>query len=134
MSFATISEANAFHLERLTDGWAAATAETRTAMIVRASDYIEDSFVPKFAWIVDDIVDPRAKRAALVLAGLMLTREAFDPTISESTEELSGVGRVTTKRDLARDPFPQVTAILSPIADRRSATADRRVVSGVMSR
>jgi hypothetical protein len=99
----------------------------RAALLIRASDYIVDRYVGALS--KDDEVDPLAKRAAIVLAAALLTAQAVDPTVTESSQELAGVGRVTTKRDLDRDPYPQITAILAPIAALRSNNASARIAS-----
>ncbi|WP_375283925.1 hypothetical protein [Sphingobium yanoikuyae] len=125
--FATLAEADEFHDARLTQGWATAADDMRAALLIRASDYIVDRYVGALS--KDDEVDPLAKRAAIVLAAALLTAQAVDPTVTESSQELAGVGRVTTKRDLDRDPYPQITAILAPIAALRSNNASARIAS-----
>ncbi|MBT2244572.1 hypothetical protein JQK15_13590 [Sphingobium sp. BHU LFT2] len=114
----TLTDTDAYHLDRLTPGWADATDVVRTAAIVRAADYIERTYTLRDA--VEDN-DPLLLKAIMALAVHALTstlaEAEADRDIIASEKSGDGIGAIKlTYGDKAADRFPHITAMLRPIA------------------
>ncbi len=111
----TLAEALSYHTDRATTEWLVADDATRSAALIRATDYIN------FTYTLNETIDRTdalVKTATIALApfalGINLTAQASPDVLSE---ELVGVAK-TTYASAPRDPYPFVTAILSKVASR----------------
>jgi hypothetical protein len=123
----TLAEALSYHTDRATAEWLAADDSTRSAALIRATDYIN------FTYTLNETIDrtdAAVKNATMALApyalGINLTAQASPDVLSE---ELVGVAK-TTYSASPSDPYPFVTSILSPVASRKGGGF--RVVKAIL--
>ena len=114
----TLTDTDAYHLDRLTPRWADSTEATRKAAIVRAADYIERTYTLRDC--VEDN-DPLLLKSIMALAVHALTstlaEAEADRDIIASEKSGDGIGAIKlTYGDKAADRFPAITAMLRPIA------------------
>ncbi len=114
-----LEAADGFHALRENSSWVDADQSTRVAALYRASDYVEAVYA------IDGLEeDARVQMAVTMLAAEMLTASlsVAAPTQAVLSEELeAGDGAFREKKTYAArasDPYPLITAILSPIPRR----------------
>ncbi|MGI4850354.1 MAG: hypothetical protein ACRYGR_00180 [Janthinobacterium lividum] len=117
-SYASLATADAFHALRYTAAWTAVgDDDQRSAALVLASDYIAANYR-----LIDDVsVLPIIAAAAMTLAPAYLAGGSIAETDNRAIIEQTVIGPVglqkTTKWSPTAgvsDPYPLITAILSP--------------------
>ena len=115
----TIEAANIYHADRANTAWADATEAARSAALIRAQDYIADTYT-----LVDDATDdPRHDRATYELALAALDAslvEIFSPQVVR--EKVDGVVEVQYSEGVIADRFPTISRILAPLVKPKSST------------
>lgn len=138
-AYISLAAFRTYHADRGNVSVAAATDDECAAAIVNATDYIEISYQARkhrltdlqgLQWptVMADSVDPLVIRATCVLAAEALSND-LNPRIERGStrqlEKLDGVGMTETyfDPDPVLDHYPQITAMLAPVARHRSAGA-----------
>lgn len=120
----TIEAANIYHADRANQAWADATEAARSAAILRAQDYITDTYI-----LVDDAQDdPRLARATYELALAALDTslvEIASPQVVR--EKVDGVVEVEYAEGLITDRFPTISRILAPLVKPKVVTGFQSV-------
>jgi hypothetical protein len=138
-AYISLADFRTYHADRGNVAVAAATDDACTAAIVNATDYIEISYQARkrrlmatqgLQWptVMADAVDPLVIRATCVLAAEALSNDLIPRIERGSTrqlDKLDGVGMTETyfDADPVLDHYPQITAMLAPVARHRSAAA-----------
>ena len=132
-SYASLEAADAFAQAREIEDWFSIERNLAEAALIRATDYIDYRYrffsVRKLNTqalanpiLEDDALPAELVRATIELAIASLSTPLFEADqnrdIAQKSEELEGVGSesVVYREGRRADPFPHVTAILSPIA------------------
>lgn len=125
-SFATVSFADAYHLDRGNAAWDTLDTNVKEGILVRVSDFITANYTLTVEPIVEDTVNPVLLSATAQLALYAITvdlnpvRDAHT-VLSETLGAGGGVSVSTSYDKTTQDRFPFVTAMLSGIAKRNSA-------------
>lgn len=119
-SFASLTDADAYHEARATTAWTSAPAPVRSAALIRATDYIRANYFFRANPISESGPDALLVQATVVMAVYALAdtlAEKAEREIVEEEKELAGVGRKRVKyaEGRAGDPYPLVTSILAPL-------------------
>jgi hypothetical protein len=122
----TIQAVDAYHLLRNNTAWAGLSPTQKNAAMARAEDYIIATYFPLISTVEDD--DTR-----LVAAFALLALEFRTSTPALKTEQLIKSDEITsgdksskvTYQDADKapvtDPYPFVTAMISPLQVKQSA-------------
>ncbi|THD35708.1 MAG: hypothetical protein E7773_10195 [Sphingomonas sp.] len=137
-AYTSLADFRAYHAARGNAAVEAATDDACNAAIVLATDYLEITYEARarrkvatqgLQWPTGDAegLEPLIVRAVMLLAAEALSND-LTPRIERGTarqlDKLDGVGMTETYFDAAPvlDHYPQVTAMLSPVARHRSAS------------
>lgn len=120
----TIEAANIYHADRANQAWADATEVARSAALIRAQDYITDTYT-----LVDDAqADPRHDRATYELALAALDTSLVEIVTPQVVrEKVDGVVEVEYAEGLIADRFPTISRILAPLVKPKTATGFQSV-------
>lgn len=118
-SYATLAEADAYHLDRATTAWAGTDA-AKTAALIRATDYIDATYSFSVDPVLGTGLDALIVKATIVMAVYALNEDLAakaGQVIVEEEKEAAGVGKKRVKYAEGRtvDPYPMVTKILAPL-------------------
>lgn len=121
----TLEQVDTFHAERGNSEWAAIEDEAqRSALIVRALDYVEANYAPL---IEDAEDDPRFLKSVSLLALRLFQSPDTDsaqPSVKSEKKEMRGMKKeVEYFEPSSLDPFPGVTKLMAPLQVRRTAPA-----------
>lgn len=120
----TIEAATQYHADRANQAWAEASEAARSAAILRAQDYIADTYT-----LVDGVQDdPRHARAVYELALIALAEsliEIVSPQIVR--EKVDGVVEVQYSEGPIADRFPTISRILAPLLKPKVVTGFQSV-------
>lgn len=137
MTLPTLSATDAYHLARLTPGWAEAQTATKNAAITRASDFIVATYTLRPDADPDD---QRFSTAIMALAAHALTSTLVEAEavrdIVESEKTGDGLGSVVlTYGERNVDRYPHITRMLAPVAYLIGTEPGRTtIVTGKMAR
>lgn len=139
-SYADVAEADAYFADREIAAWSAATAQNRSAALIRATDYIDANYIFRSVKAVDeqslenpryplDTLSPYLVKATIELALQLLSIDPFAAVTQRDivSETTTIEGALTDSKDYSQervnDAFPMITKILRNIATRRGASA-----------
>ncbi|PZU70152.1 MAG: hypothetical protein DI554_00440 [Sphingobium sp.] len=119
-----IEAATQYHADRANQAWAEATEAARSAAILRAQDYIADTYDLR-----DDAQDdPRLARATYELALAALDTSLVEiATAQVVREKVDGVVEVQYSEGVIDDRFPTISRILAPLVKPKAATGFQSV-------
>ena len=118
-SYISIVRADLIHDDRATPEWEAATDDQKSVGLIRATDYIDATFVFTTNPFAGGVVNPLLEKATAMMAVYALTdtlAEKRDEQVIKEKEIKSGDDSIRTVFGASRDPYPMIAAILSPIA------------------
>lgn len=119
-----IEAATQYHADRANQAWAEASEAARSAALLRAQDYITDTYT-----LVDGAQDdPRHGRAVYELALAALDAslvEVVTPQIVR--EKVDGVVEVQYSEGVIADRFPTISRILAPLLKPKISTGFQSV-------
>lgn len=135
-AYTDLTTANAYFADRNITAWADATDEEKSAALIRATDYIDATYIFRSVKLTDEQelqnprygeteLNPAIIKATLELALIALTTDLFTVTRDVISEETS-VGSVSTSVTYSKpvtDPYPMITRLLADISVLRSASA-----------
>lgn len=119
-----IEAANIYHADRANTAWAEASEAARSAALIRAQDYIADTYDLR-----DDATDdPRLARATYELALAALDTSLVEiATAQVIKEKVDGVVEVEYAEGLIADRFPTISRILAPLVKPKVVTGFQSV-------
>lgn len=146
-SYASIDEATTYCLDRGFNEWATATPDQRSAALIRATDYIDATYLFKSVPLSDTqalacprftetMISPKLKAATITLAVMALSIKLIAPAERGIAIKKITAGKVATETTYdpvapaSADPYPFLTKMLKGVAIR----ADSRVQIGQMTR
>ncbi|RSU74047.1 hypothetical protein BRX37_14125 [Sphingomonas sp. S-NIH.Pt3_0716] len=120
----TIEAANIYHADRANTAWADATEAARSAALIRAQDYITDTYD-----LPDDVQDdPRHDRAVYELALVALSESLVEIVTPQVVrEKVDGVVEVQYSEGVIADRFPTISRILAPLLKPKVVTGFQSV-------
>lgn len=119
-----IEAATQYHADRANTAWSEASEAARSAALVRAQDYITDTYALR-----DDAQDdPRLARATYELALVALDASLVEiATAQIIKEKVDGVVEVEYAEGVIADRFPTISRILAPLVKPKGATGFQSV-------
>ncbi|WP_448538532.1 hypothetical protein [Sphingobium yanoikuyae] len=113
----TLEQVDTFHAERGNSEWAAIADDAdRSALIVRALDYVEANYAPL---IEGAEVQPRYLMSVALLALRLFqspNTETAQQTVKSEKKEMRGMKKeVEYFEPTSLDPFPGVTKLIAPL-------------------
>lgn len=112
----TLEQVDTFHADRGYSEWAAIEDTQRSALIVRALDYVEANYAPLIA---DAEGHPRFLMSVALLALRLFqspNTDAAQQTIKSEKKEMKGMKKeVEYFEPSSIDPFPGVTKLIAPL-------------------
>ena len=124
----TIEAATQYHADRANTAWAEASEAAQSAALIRAQDYITDTYDLR-----DDATgDPRLARATYELA-LVALADSLVETVSPQIvrEKVDGVVEVQYAEGVIADRFPTISRILAPLVKPKISTGFQSVKVGL---
>lgn len=136
-SYVSLSDADAFHTARGNTAWGEASSDARNAALIRATDYIEQTYEARrrrlnaaqaLQWPTraGSTANAIVKRVTMLLALEALTTalsERIERGSLRQLDKLDGVGMTETYFDTSPiiDHYPHITAMIRDIATLRRA-------------
>lgn len=113
----TLEQVDTFHAERGYSEWAAIADDAqRSALVMRALDYVEANYAP----LIEDAEDhPRYLMSVSLLALRLFQSPDTDtaqPSVKSEKKEMKGMKKeVEYFEPTSLDPFPGVTKLIAPL-------------------